>query len=62
MPRRARHAVLPVAHSVSANAGSTGDLAATVAQWSARHRATAITGWLLLVIGVTLLGGDGVAR
>ncbi|MCI0687729.1 MAG: MMPL family transporter [Sporichthyaceae bacterium] len=57
MPRRARHAVLPVAQPVPTTAGSTGNLAATVAQWSARHRATAIVGWLLLVIGATLLSG-----
>ena len=31
-------------------------IAATLGGWSARHRLVAISGWLVLVIGLTLLG------
>ena len=32
------------------------NIAATLGGWSARHRLVAISGWLVLVIGLTLLG------
>ncbi len=33
------------------------NLAATLGGWSARHRMTAILGWLLFVVLATVLGG-----
>lgn len=35
--------------------GRSGNLAARIAGWSARHRATAVLGWLLFVIAATAL-------